>query len=91
MRLRASWGAAAAIARTSAAHSQADVERSIAYAKRLKVRALAQASIVQSEPWIPRDRAMIDPLKSLGIEKGKPYERGWRATGCRPIARASSS
>src|SRR5262249_51943855 len=29
--------------------------------------------IVQSEPWIDRDRAMIDPLKSLGIEKGRPF------------------
>ncbi len=29
--------------------------------------------IVQTEPWLPRDRAMIDQLKSLGIEKGKPY------------------
>jgi hypothetical protein len=29
--------------------------------------------IVQSEPWIARDRAMIDTLKSLGIEKGKPF------------------
>jgi hypothetical protein len=29
--------------------------------------------IVQSEPWLPRDRAMIDPLRSLGIEKGKPF------------------
>ncbi|MFA5955602.1 DUF1254 domain-containing protein [Hyphomicrobium sp.] len=29
--------------------------------------------IVQSEPWLQRDRAMIDQLKSLGIEKGKPY------------------
>lgn len=29
--------------------------------------------IVQAEPWIDRDRAMIDPLKSLGIEKGKPF------------------
>jgi hypothetical protein len=29
--------------------------------------------IVQEEPWIDRDRAMIDPLKSLGIEKGKPF------------------
>ncbi|WP_198651608.1 DUF1254 domain-containing protein [Dyella sp. C11] len=26
---------------------------------------------VQVEPWIERDKAMIDPLKSLGIEKGK--------------------
>ena len=30
--------------------------------------------IVQSEPWLLRDRAMIDPLKSLGIEKGKPFK-----------------
>jgi hypothetical protein len=29
--------------------------------------------IVQSEPWLQRDRAMIDPLKSIGIEKGKPF------------------
>jgi hypothetical protein len=28
---------------------------------------------VQSEPWIERDRAMIDQLRSIGIEKGKPY------------------
>lgn len=30
--------------------------------------------IVQSEPWIDRDRVMIDQLKTLGIEKGKPYQ-----------------
>jgi hypothetical protein len=29
--------------------------------------------IVQNEPWIDRDRAMIDQLKSLGIEKDKPF------------------
>src|SRR5215475_3772012 len=29
--------------------------------------------VVQEEPWIARDRAMIDQLKSVGIEKGKPY------------------
>jgi hypothetical protein len=29
--------------------------------------------IVQSEPWLTRDKAMIDPLKSIGIEKGKPF------------------
>lgn len=27
---------------------------------------------VQVEPWLVRDMAMIDPLKSIGIEKGKP-------------------
>ncbi|MGR9343657.1 DUF1254 domain-containing protein [Rhizobium leguminosarum] len=29
---------------------------------------------VQSEPWLDRDKAMIDQLKSVGIEKGKPFE-----------------
>lgn len=29
--------------------------------------------MVQSEPWLQRDRAMIDQLKSIGIEKGKPF------------------
>jgi hypothetical protein len=28
---------------------------------------------VQREPWLDRDRAMIDQLKSIGIEKGKPF------------------
>ena len=29
--------------------------------------------IVQAEPWLERDRAMIDPLKTIGIERGKPF------------------
>lgn len=29
--------------------------------------------VVQTEPWLTRDKAMIDQLRSLGIEKGKPY------------------
>ncbi len=29
--------------------------------------------IVQSEPWLHRDRVMIDQLKSIGIEKDKPF------------------
>jgi hypothetical protein len=29
--------------------------------------------IVQSEPWLQRDRVMIDHLRMLGIEKAKPY------------------
>jgi hypothetical protein len=29
--------------------------------------------VVQSEPWLPRDKLMIDMLKSIGIEKGKPF------------------
>jgi len=28
---------------------------------------------VQREPWMERDKAMIDQLKSIGIEKGKPF------------------
>lgn len=36
--------------------------------------------IVQSEPWMERDRAMIDPLKSLGIEKGKPFKPDAKTT-----------
>jgi hypothetical protein len=28
---------------------------------------------VQAEPWLERDRAMIDPLKTIGIERGKPF------------------
>ena len=28
---------------------------------------------VQSEPWLTRDKAMIDQLNSIGIEKGKPF------------------
>jgi hypothetical protein len=30
--------------------------------------------VVQDEPWIDRDRVMIDILKSIGIEKGKPFK-----------------
>ena len=85
-------------------HSDADVQASIAYGKRMKVYPLAQAAnppatvftdvkdilfdstirydasffehldrMVQDEPWLDRDRAMIDPLRSFGIEKGKPF------------------
>jgi hypothetical protein len=28
---------------------------------------------VQVEPWLTRDKVMIDLLKSIGIEKGKPF------------------
>jgi len=30
--------------------------------------------MVQAEPFLERDRAMIDQLKSIGIERGKPFE-----------------
>ncbi len=29
--------------------------------------------IVQAEPWLDRDRTMIDALKTIGIEKGMPF------------------
>jgi len=29
---------------------------------------------VQTEPWLTRDKAMIDTLKTIGIEKGKPFK-----------------
>jgi hypothetical protein len=30
-------------------------------------------AMVQAEPWLERDKAMIDPLKTLGMERGKPF------------------
>ena len=85
-------------------HGAADVAKSVAYGKRVKIYPLSQAAnppptiftdaadvlfdstirydasffvsldrIVQTEPWLGRDRAMIDPIRSLGIEKGKPF------------------
>jgi hypothetical protein len=85
-------------------HGDADVQKSIAYGKRMKVYPLSQAAsppatvfsdvkdvdfdstikydasffrnldrMVQSEPWLERDRAMIEKLQTLGIEKGKPF------------------
>jgi hypothetical protein len=29
---------------------------------------------VQAEPWLTRDKAMIDQLRTIGIEKGKPFQ-----------------
>ena len=29
---------------------------------------------VQREPWLERDKVMIDQLKAIGIEKGKPFD-----------------
>ena len=29
--------------------------------------------MVQAEPWLERDKVMIDPLKTIGIEKGKSF------------------
>jgi hypothetical protein len=85
-------------------HADADVQKSIAYAKKVKFYPLSQIGnppatvftdvkdatfdstikydlsfftlldrVVQNEPWIDRDRAMIDQLRLIGIEKGKPF------------------
>jgi hypothetical protein len=29
--------------------------------------------MVPSEPWVGRDKAMIDLIKSIGLEKGTPF------------------
>jgi hypothetical protein len=99
-----SYGGYALLRSNLKSHGDADVAKSVAYGKRVKVYPLSQADqppetvfvdaadvvfdstirydasffqnldrIVQEEPWIPRDRAMIDQLKSIGIEKGKPF------------------
>jgi hypothetical protein len=98
------WGSYALIRSSLKSHGDADVAKSVAYAKQVKVYPLSQASnppptvftdvrdilfdstirydesffthldrMVQSEPWLDRDRAMIDQLRSIGIEKGKPF------------------
>lgn len=37
--------------------------------------------VVQDEPWIDRDRAMIDVLRFIGIEKGRPFSPDARTAG----------
>ena len=32
--------------------------------------------MVQAEPWLERDKAMIDQLKTIGIERGKSFQSG---------------
>lgn len=36
--------------------------------------------IVQTQPWLTRDKAMIDQLKTIGIEKGKSFNPDPRTT-----------
>lgn len=36
---------------------------------------------VQREPWLTRDKAMIDQLKSIGIEKGKRFDPDKKTQG----------
>jgi len=95
----------ALIRSTLRSHSDPDVAEAVAYGKRVKLYALANAAkpppptrfvdandalfdstipydiryfqsldrIVQNEPWLERDKVMIDLLRSIGIEKGKPF------------------
>jgi hypothetical protein len=37
--------------------------------------------IVQAEPWLERDKAMIDQLKTIGIEKGKAFKPDAKTQG----------
>ena len=99
------YGCYALIRSNLKSHGEADVAKSVAYGKLVKLYPLSQAGhppetvfvdaadvvfdstirydasffqnldrIVQDEPWIPRDPAIIDQLKSIGIEKGKPLQ-----------------
>jgi hypothetical protein len=87
-----------------ASHDRKDVEKSLAYGKRVRFYPLAELDsppptvfldvkdvdfdstikydlsfftlldrVVQNEPWIARDRVMIDQLRTIGIEKGKTF------------------
>jgi hypothetical protein len=57
-----------------ASGSEADVAQAVAYGKRIKLYPLSQA-----EPWLERGKAMIDQLRSIGIEKGKTFKPDQRA------------
>ena len=92
-------------------HDDADISKSVAYGKRLKVYPLSKAGnpgetkftdakdvlydatipydvkffksldrIVHSQPWLTRDKIMIDHLKTIGIEKGKPFNPDVKTT-----------
>jgi hypothetical protein len=100
----ATYAGFALLRSTLNSHDQQDVDKAVAYGKRIQAYPLSAAAnppttkftdvkdavfdstikydpsfftsldrIIQSEPWLERDRAMIDQLRSLGIEKGKPF------------------
>lgn len=46
--------------------------------------------IIQTEPWLTRDKAMIGLLKSVGIEKGKPFDVDERKKAILSIAIAEA-
>ena len=49
--------------------------------------------VIQHEPWLERDRAMIDTLRTLGIERGKPSPpmRKWSRPSTPPPSRRIST
>jgi hypothetical protein len=98
------YGGFALLRSNLASHSDADIAKSVAYGKQIKIYPLSEADhppptnftdaydvlfdstirydasfyrnldrVVQNEPWLDRDRAMIDQLKTIGIEKGKAF------------------
>lgn len=101
------WGSYVLFRSNLVSHASADVARSLAYARQIRIYPLDQAAdpaptaftdvqdvlfdstirydarffegldrVIQAEPWLERDRAMIDVLKGLGIEKGKAFQPG---------------
>lgn len=46
--------------------------------------------VVQTEPWQTRDKAMIDQLRTIGIEKGKPFAPDARTTAILDSAAAEA-
>jgi len=38
------------------------------------------ARTIESQPWLERDKAMIDPLRTLGIEKGRLFAPDFRTS-----------
>nr|WP_246091654.1 DUF1254 domain-containing protein [Rhizobium smilacinae] len=98
------FGGYALLRSNLSSHSDADVAKSVDYAKKIRVYPLSQAAappetiftdaesvlfdstirydpsfftsldrIIQHEPWLTRDKAMVDQLATLGIVKGKPF------------------
>ena len=101
----ATFGSYALLRSNLKSHSDADVAKSVAYGKKVKVYPLSQAAnppptiftdaadvlfdstirydasffdsldrIVQSEPWLDRDRAMIDPLRVARHREGQAVQ-----------------
>ena len=103
----ATFGGYALLRSNLKSHSDADVAKSVAYGKKVKVYPLSQAAnppptvftdaanvlfdstirydasfftsldrVVQSEPWLPRDRAMIDVLRIARHREGQAIQSG---------------